>query len=148
MGMKSPFKISDKLKGNHIHEELLTYLSIKLDNFYELNKEIIEDYLYMKSKLEEFSSRINLQYRLTVSNSAHSGKVINAKVKLPFAKKENSKSKYPFFNVHIGKLVDYKLGLKDPQLIIDAENKLREFIDKKYPFSILNADNQIVEFKY
>ena len=102
----------------------------------------------MKSKIEELQYRLDFQYRLTISNSKDSGMVINAKLKLPFVQKENSKSKYPFFNIHIGKLTNYKNGIKDPQVKIDAEKKIKIFIDKKYPFNILNIDYQLLEFNY
>jgi hypothetical protein len=143
--MKSPFKIPDSIP---IHEQLLEYLQGRFNRYYETNKDIIDDYLYVKSKLEELGYRVHLQYKLTVSNSNHSGKVINAKLKLPFVTNDNAKSKYPYFNVYIGKLADYKLGLNDPLVKIDAEKKLKEFIDLKYPFNILNFDYQQIIIKY
>jgi hypothetical protein len=146
--MKSPIKISADLNNTSIHTSLLELLKGRLDVFYEKNKELIDDYLYMKSKLEELEYRLDFQYKLTISNSKSSGKVINAKLKLPFSKNENNKSKYPYFNIHVGKLSEYKQGLRDPQVRVDAENKLKSFIDKKYPFSILNTDYQLVEFHY
>jgi hypothetical protein len=145
--MKSPIKIPQK-EDLKIHSQLYALLEGRLNKFYNENKDLIEDYQYMKSKLEELEYRINPQYRLTISNSKNSGKVINAKLKLPFIQKENSKSKYPFFNIHIGKLADYKLGLDDPQLKSDALNKVKIYIDKKFPFSIINIDNQIVKYNY
>ena len=146
--MKSPFKIDNQFNNTSIHSQLLLLLKGRLQKYYNENKEVIDDYLYMKSKLEELEYRLDFQYKTTISNSKTSGKVINAKVKLPFARNENTKSKYPFFNVHVGKLIDYKLGLKDPQVKIDAEQKIKEFIDRKYPFSILNAENQQLEFHF
>jgi hypothetical protein len=146
--MKSPFKIPQELNNSSIHSELLNLLKGRFNKYCNENKEIIEDYLYMKSKIEELEYRLDFHYRLSVSNSKSSGKVINAKLKLPFVQKESSKSKYPYFNLHIAKLSDYKLGLKDPLLKSDAEKKIKEYIDKKYPFSILNADYQLVEFHY
>ena len=146
--MKSPFKIPQELNNSSIHSELLNLLKGRFNKYYKQNKEVIEDYLYIKSKIEELEYRLNFQYRLTISNSKSSGKVINAKLKLPFVQKENSKSKYPFFNLHIGKLSDYKLGLKEPMLKSDAEKKIKDYIDKKYPFNILSADYQLVEFHY
>ena len=145
--MKSPIKIPDD-SNNSIHSQLYALLEGRLNKFYKENKDLIDDYLYIKSKLAELEYRLNPQYRLTISNSKNSGKVINAKLKLPFIQKENSKSKYPFFNIHIGKLADYKLGLEDPQLNIDALIKVKIYIDNKFPFSILNIDNQIVKYYY
>ena len=145
--MKSPIKIPDD-SNNSIHSQLYALLEGRLNKFYKENKDLIDDYLYIKSKLAELEYRLNPQYRLTISNSKNSGKVINAKLKLPFIQKENSKSKYPFFNIHIGKLADYKLGLEDPQLNIDALIKVKIYIDNKFPFSILNTDNQLVKYYY
>jgi len=146
--MKSPFNIEQGINTISLQNELLEFLKVRLERFHKENKDIIDDYLYMKSKVSELESILNLNYKLTISNSKTSGKVINAQVKLPFARNENTKSKYPFFNLHVGKLIDYKQGLKDPQVKIDAEQKIKEFIDRKYPFSILNADNQQLEFHF
>ena len=145
--MKSPIKIPPS-RALSIQTQLYEFLEAKLNLYYKQNKELIEDYQYIKSKLEELEYRINPQYRLTISNSKNSGKVINAKLKLPFIQKENSKSKYPFYNVHIGKLADYKKGLEDPELKIDALKKVKIYIDNKFPFSILNIDNQLVKYNY
>ena len=145
--MKSPIKIPPS-GALSIQTQLYEYLEAKLNSYYKQNKDLIEDYQYIKSKLEELEYRLNPQYRLTISNSKNSGKVINAKLKLPFIQKENSKSKYPFYNVHIGKLADYKKGLEDPELKIEAEKRIKKYIQNKFPFSILSIDNQIVEYYY
>jgi hypothetical protein len=145
--MKSPIKIPPS-GALSIQTQLYEFLEAKLNLYYKQNKDLIEDYQYIKSKLEELEYRLNPQYRLTISNSKNSGKVINAKLKLPFIQKENSKSKYPFFNIHIGKLADYKKGLEDPELKIDALKKVKIYIDNKFPFSILNIDNQLVKYNY
>ena len=145
--MKSPIKIPQK-EDDRIHSQLYALLEGRLNKFYKENKDLIDDYHYIKSKLEELEYRLNPQYRLTISNSKNSGKVINAKLKLPFIQKENSKSKYPFYNVHIGKLADYKKGLEDPELKIEAEKRIKKYIQNKFPFSILSIDNQIVEYYY
>ena len=145
--MKSPIKIPQK-EDDRIHSQLYALLEGRLNKFYKENKDLIDDYHYIKSKLEELEYRLNPQYRLTISNSKNSGKVINAKLKLPFIQKENSKSKYPFYNIHIGKLADYKKGLEDPELKIEAEKRVKKYIQNKFPFSILSIDNQIVEYYY
>jgi hypothetical protein len=145
--MKSPIKIPQDL-SNKIHSQLYELLEGRLNKFYKENKDLIEDYQYIKSKLEELEYRLNPQYRLTISNNKNAGKIVNASLKLPFIQKENSKSKYPFFNIHIGKLANYKQGLKDPQLKIDAEKKIKKYIDDKFPFSVLDIDNQLVVYRY
>ena len=145
--MKSPIKIPPS-GALSIQTQLYEFLEAKLNLYYKQNKDLIEDYQYIKSKLEELEYRLNPHYRLTISNSKNSGKVINAKLKLPFIQKENSKSKYPFYNIHIGKLADYKKGLEDPELKIEAEKRVKKYIQNKFPFSILSIDNQIVEYYY
>ena len=146
--MKSPFKISQRLNESRLHNEIKNYLELKFDKYYKENKDTIDNYLYFKSKLEEMENRLNFDYKLTISNSRTSGQIVNAKVKLPFAYNKDNKSKYPFFNIHVGKLSNYKEGLEDLQLKKNAEDKIKEYIDKKYPFSILNSDNQYINFHY
>jgi hypothetical protein len=145
--MKSPFNIPNDL-DNTIHSQLYAVVEGRFNKFYNEHKALIDDYLYIKSKLEELEYRLNPQYRLTISNNKNTGKIVNASLKLPFLKKENSKSKYPFFNIHIGKLANYKQGLKDPQLKIDAEKKIKKYINDKFPFSVLSIDNQLFVYRY
>jgi hypothetical protein len=145
--MKFPFKIPND-SDSSIHSQLYALFEGGLNKFYNKNKDLIDDYLYIKSKLEELEYRLNPQYRITISNNKNAGKIVNASLKLPFLQKENSKSKYPFFNIHIGKLANYKQGLKDPQLKIDAEKKIKKYIDDKFPFSVLDIDNQLVVYRY
>ena len=75
-----------------------------------------------------------------------SGQVINAKVKFPYSTKEGAASKYPYLNVHIGKLSDFKDGINDPEVKIIALRKIKEHIDSKYPFTVLDVDNQLIRF--
>ena len=144
--MKSPIKIEIEHSESSIHSEFLNLLKVRLERFYKSNKDIIDDYLYMKSKLEELEYRFNFHYKLNILNSKTSGQVINAKVKFPYISKEVGKSKYPYLNVHIGKLSDFKGGLNDPELKNTVTKKIKEYIDVKHPFSVLNADNQLITF--
>ncbi len=149
--MKEPKKIITEVFQKHpINEELIEFLKGRLENFHKTHKPIIDEYLYAKSKIEELESRLlsNLHYKITLLNNKYSGKVINIRLILPFVKNENKSSKYPYFNLHIGKLSNYKLGLEDPQITIDIENKIKEFIAERYPFRVLVADNQLIELKY
>ena len=147
--MKSPFKIKPDLSNISLGNLfLLNSLNGNFNLFYEKNKEIIDSYLYMKSKIEELKYRLNFEYKLTITNSRTSGMIVNAKLKLPYIQNENSKTKYPYFNIHIGKLSNYSNGLEDAQLKIDIEKKIKNFINTKYPYSILNIDNQLLEFYY
>jgi hypothetical protein len=142
--MKSPIKIELEHSESGIYSELLNLLKGRLNRFYESNKDVIDDYLYMKNKLEELDYRLNFHYKLNILNSKTSGQVINAKVKFPYISKEVEKSKYPYLNVHIGKLSDFKGGLNDPEVKIVATKKIKEYIDSKHPFSIVNAENQLM----
>jgi len=144
--MKSPFKIKSVYTEFALGNYLVDDLKVMLDNYYNKNKEVIDNYLYMKSKIEEAEYRLNIDYKLTISNTKTSGKIINAKVKLPFVSMEGKTSKYPFFNIHVAKLDSYKHGLKDPQVHKDAREKINTFIKKKFPFQIINADNQVLTF--
>jgi hypothetical protein len=146
--MKSPFKIPQQLNETQLHTELKTFLEKKFEKFYKENKDTIDDYLYFKSKLEEIENRLNFKYKITVYDSRNSGQIVNVKVKLPFALNKDDKSKYPFFNIHIGKLSNYKKGLEDEQLKKDVEVKIKEYIDSKYPLCIMNSNNQNLTFHY
>jgi hypothetical protein len=142
--------ITSNIQNKSIDSELLNYLNGRLLRYHNANKEIIDEYLYVKTKIDELESRLlsNLHYTLTILNNKYSGKVITARLKLPFAKNVNAKSKYPHFNIHIGKLSNYKLGIDDPQIKIDVENKIKEFINERFPFRVLIAENQEIEIKY
>jgi hypothetical protein len=151
VGMKEPKKIFTKGLQNHqINSELIEILNAKLGVNYSAYMHIIDKYLYEKSKIDELENRLtsNLHYKITLLNNKYSGKVINVRLILPFVKNENKNSIYPYFNLHIGKLSNYKLGLEDPQITIDVENKIKEFITQRYPFRVLVADNQEIGMKY
>jgi len=145
--MSNPFNLSKKIPDS-INSVLFDFLEMRYKHFYKANQDIIDDYLYMKEKLVELEARLNLNYTLSVTNSKTSGKLVNAKLKLPYAKNTKNKSKYPYFNIHVGKLENYKKGLKDPLLLVDAEKKIMAFIDKKHPLHILGSDNQQLIFLY
>ena len=144
--MKSPFKISQRLNESRLHNEIKNFLELKFDKYYKENKDTIDNYLYFKSKLEEMENRLNLKHKLTVYNLGNSEQIVYVKVKLPFAFNKDDKSKYPFFNIYIGKLSNYKEGLEDLQLKKDVEEKIKEYVNSKYPFSIINSNNETITF--
>lgn len=146
--MKSPIKISVELSENGIHSEILNLLKGRFEKFYQSNKEVIDDYFYMKSKLEELEYRLNLDYKLNILNSKTSGQVINAKVKFPYTTNEGNKPNYPYINVHIGNLSNFKDGLNDPEVKIIALRKIKKYIDSKHPLVILDSDNQLIKFYF
>jgi hypothetical protein len=143
-------KIIPTAVATGIDENTIQTLQYFLSKHHNKYNEEINFYVYLKGKIEELESRLesNISFNLTVLNSKSSGKVINAKVKLPFAPNPSTKSNFPFFNIHIGKLSNYKLGLDDPQLQIDAMTKIKEYINEKFPFTILLADNQEITLNY
>lgn len=132
-----------------VSETTVDILKNFLEAHYHKCKEDVDFYMYLKGKIEELETRLdsNLHFKLTLLNSKYSGKIINARIKLPFATGHNKKSKYNFFNIHVGKLSNYKLGLEDPQVKVDALRKIKEFIDEKYPFRLEIIDNQDVALK-
>ncbi len=148
--MKDFPDIKSKLVGSVFRSSTIEYLNYALLKFHQSNKVLIDNYLYLESKIKEFESRMeeNLHYNLSVFNSKSSGKVINARVKLPFVSMNDKKSKYPFFNIHVGKLSNYKLGLDDPRAKSDAEKKIKMFINEKFPFTIKTIDNQAITLLY
>jgi ribosomal protein S17E len=142
--MRIPIKIDLRIRRRSISEELIKLFESEFEVYSEKNQEVIETYLYFKSKIDELKNRVTPHYKLGILNSKSSGKTINAKLRLPFKKEIKGKEKVSFINIHVGILSNYKKGLKDSQLRIDAEEKIREYIDKKFPFTFLDADNQQV----
>ena len=147
--MKLPIKDIQGLKRRLcISEELRTHLQKELDNYFEENKEVIENYYRLKSAIEELDNRIHLQYKFTILNSKSSGKILNAKLRLPFKVETKGKKRVSYLNVHIGKLSNYEQGISDPKAFTDAEEKIKMYLDKKFPFIILIADNQPITIGY
>jgi hypothetical protein len=142
--------ITSSIQNRSIDSQLLAYLNGRLARYHNANKEIIDEYLYAKAKIDELENRLisNLHYKITLLNNKYSGKVINVRLILPFVKNENKNSIYPYFNLHIGKLSNYKLGLEDPQLTQDVESKIKDFISQRYPYRVKVAENQEIEFNY
>jgi hypothetical protein len=142
--------ITSSIQNRSIDSQLLAYLNGRLARYHNANKEIIDEYLYAKAKIDELENRLisNLHYKITLLNNKYSGKVVNVRLILPFVKNENKNSIYPYFNLHIGKLSNYKLGLEDPQLTLDVESKIKDFISQRYPYRVKVAENQEIEFNY
>ena len=128
-----------------MHTQLIDLFESRLKKYHQENKEVIDYYLYWTNKIIELKERLSPTYKLNILNSKTSGKIVNAKVKWLFAENENTN--YPYFNVHIGKLENYKKGLNDPQLLKDAKNKVVKFINTKFPPVIIDADNQAIKLK-
>ena len=75
---------------------------------------------------------------INVLNNKVSGKVVNAKLKW----KINQSAKASYYNIHIGKLSEYKKGLTDKQLVIDAKTKVDLFIASKLEIELKDTNNQ------
>ena len=123
----------------------LDILETCFETFYKENKGVIDDYNYMKSKIEELNERKNIKYKLYILNNKTSGKVINARIKL--SKTEGGNAKNTFYNIHIGRLDQYKKGLKDPLIDKEVSLKIKEFLDLKFPAYFYDIYNQLVKLK-
>lgn len=108
------------------------------------HKEIIDTYLGYRDIINTLNKRLDLHYTLSVSSDRGYGEFVVAKVKW---EQEGVKKKYPYYNVQIGYLKNFKKGLKDPQLILEADIKVKEFINKKFPIEIKNIDGEILKIK-
>jgi hypothetical protein len=141
--MKLPIKKTTALKRRlFIGTELETFFNEQLEIFYQENKEIIDGYLQFKEAIEELNNRVNPHYKLTILNSKTSGKILNAKLRLPFKVVMKNKKKVSYTNIHIGKLSNYPNGIKDQKAIEDGQKKVKKYLDQKFPFTFLDADNQ------
>ena len=88
--------ITSSIHNRSIESQLLAYLNGRLARYHNANKEIIDEYLYAKAKIDELENRLisNLHYKITLLNNKYSGKVINVRLILPFVKNENKNSIY------------------------------------------------------
>jgi len=108
------------------------------------HKEIIDTYLTYRDIINELKKRLDLHYTLSVSSDRGFGEFIIAKIKW---EQEGVKKKYPYYSVHIGPMKNYSKGLKDPELKYDADKKVKEFINNKFPIAIKNLDGEILFLK-
>jgi hypothetical protein len=123
--------------GNLIEEELGKLLESK-----ESSK-IIEDYLYLTSKLEEIKYRLNPTYTLSVVNKKDIDKgYILAKVKWPYLFKGRIKSP-PYISVHLGSLKKYPKGILEPELLHQAPIKIKAYIDEVAPIQLKKENGEV-----
>jgi hypothetical protein len=125
---------------------ILPFIQSFMDSHYNnaKHKEIIDTYLSYRDMINTLNKRLDLHYTLSVSSDRGYGEFVVAKVKW---EQEGVKKKYPYYNVQIGYLKNFKKGLKDPQLILEADIKVKEFINKKFPIEIMNIDGEILKIK-
>ena len=125
--------------GSLMEEELKKLLD------HSNNRKVIEDYLYLTSKLEEINYRLNPNYTLSVVNQTDNDKgYILAKVKWPYMFKGRIKSP-PYISIHLGSLKKYPKGIQDPELLSIIPSKIQSYINEVAPVE-LKKDNGEVYF--
>jgi hypothetical protein len=110
-------------------------------------KELIEFYEFWKSKIEELKYRENVTYTLSVVKNRESSPTILAKVKWHY--KLNGKvPKSKYTSVHICSVSKFfkdreSADLKNPTLIIDAETKIWEYLNRVSPIELMKISGEI-----
>ena len=111
------------------------------------NKEFIEFYEYWKSKIEELKYRDTVTYTLSVVKNRESSPTILAKVKWHY--KLNGKvPKSKYTSVHICSVSKYfkdreSVDLKNHTLIIDAETKIWEYLNRVSPIELMKITGEL-----
>ena len=111
------------------------------------NKAFIEFYEYWKAKIDEISYRCNFTYTLSIVKNRESSPTILAKVKWHY-KLNGRLTKSLYTSVHICSVSKYfkdkeSADLKDPTLIIDAENKIWEYLNRVSPIELMKITGEI-----
>ena len=122
---------------------------IKLD-FQQLvssNQEFIDLYEYYKAKINEILYRSNVIYTLSIVKNRESSPTILAKVKWQY-KLNGRLTKSKYTSVHICSVSKYfkdkeSADLKDPTLIIDAENKIWEYLNRVSPLELMKITGEL-----
>ena len=110
-------------------------------------KELIDFYEYWKSKVEELKYRDNITYTLSVVKNRESSPTILAKVKWHY--KLNGKvPKSKYTSVHICSVSKYfkdreSTDLKNLTLIIDAETKIWEYLNRVSPIELMKITGEL-----
>jgi hypothetical protein len=122
---------------------------IKLD-FQQLvssNQDFVDLYEFYKAKIDEILYRSNVTYTLSIVKNRESSPTILAKVKWQYKLNGRfTKSKYT--SVHICSVSKYfkdkeSADLKDPTLIIDAENKIWEYLNRVSPLELMKITGEL-----
>jgi hypothetical protein len=110
-------------------------------------KEFINFYEFWKSKIEELIYRKNVTYTLSVVKNRESSPTILAKVKWHY--KLNGKvPKSKYTSVHICSVSKYfkdreSVDLKNHTLIIDAETKIWEYLNRVSSIELMKITGEI-----
>jgi len=122
---------------------------IKLD-FQQLvssNQDFIDLYEFYKAKIDEILYRGNVTYTLSIVKNRESSPTILAKVKWQY-KLNGRLTKSKYTSVHICSVSKYfkdkeSADLKDPTLIIDAENKIWEYLNRVSPLELMKITGEL-----
>ena len=104
-------------------------------------------YEFYKAKIDEILYRSNVTYTLSIVKNRESSPTILAKVKWQYKLNGRfTKSKYT--SVHICSVSKYfkdkeSADLKDPTLIIDAENKIWEYLNRVSPLELMKITGEL-----
>jgi hypothetical protein len=122
---------------------------IKLD-FQQLvssNQDFVDLYEFYKAKIDEILYRSNVTYTLSIVKNRESSPTILAKVKWQY-KLNGRLTKSKYTSVHICSISKYfkdkeSADLKDPTLIIDAENKIWEYLNRVSPLELMKITGEL-----
>ena len=122
---------------------------IKLD-FQQLvssNQDFVDLYEFYKAKIDEILYRSNVTYTLSMVKNRESSPTILAKVKWQY-KLNGRLTKSKYTSVHICSVSKYfkdkeSADLKDPTLIIDAENKIWEYLNRVSPLELMKITGEL-----
>jgi hypothetical protein len=122
---------------------------IKLD-FQQLvssNQDFVDLYEFYKAKIDEILYRSNVTYTLSIVKNRESSPTILAKVKWQY-KLNGRLTKSKYTSVHICSVSKYfkdkeSADLKDPTLIIDAENKIWEYLNRVSPLELMKITGEL-----
>lgn len=122
---------------------------IKLD-FQQLvssNQDFVDLYEFYKAKIDEILYRSNVTYTLSIVKNRESSPTILAKVKWQY-KLNGRLTKSKYTSVHICSVSKYfkdkeSADIKDPTLIIDAENKIWEYLNRVSPLELMKITGEL-----
>ena len=141
--------VKGKLSRIGLEGFIIPVLKTSKNSFYDENKETIDTYNYINMVLNLLEERDNIKYTLSISKDKGYGEYITAKVKWGDFNPINQK--YPYYTVHICRVDKYTLKpenkdfLKNSELINEAEKKIKDYINKRFPLVISTLDKKILE---